>query len=198
MGNQICIFSKFNISKKYFWTFIRKFKRFPLKCSNFANFWSWMQHPRLKWNIGCRQTYIFQSVISELTLCGGGEGGRGGQQKYGILPLFGTYFSTTPLYLHTERFSLGTEEGIRKLYFDNKNWKNNEAHIPVEIRVLKTSFSKGRIWTVHSLSIQLIPDWIGDGRPRKWVLDDSSKKTDTNSGHIFLPYNPNSSSKRIS
>ena len=44
----------------------------------------------------------------------------GGQQKYEILPLFGTYFLTTPLYLHTERISLGTEEEIRKLYFDDK------------------------------------------------------------------------------
>ena len=68
------------------------------------------------------------------------------------------HFFTTPLFFHTERYNLGTEEGIRKFYFDNKNWKNNEARIPVEIRVLKTSFSKGRIWTVHSLSIQLIPD----------------------------------------
>ena len=31
------------------------------------------------------------------------------------------HFFTTPLYLHTERFSLGTIEGIRKLYFDGKN-----------------------------------------------------------------------------
>ena len=83
--------------------------------------------------------------------------GGGSQQKYGILPLFGTFFYYSPFF-HTERYNLGTEEGIRKFYFDNKNWKNNEARIPVEIRVLKTSFSKGRIWTVHSLSIQLIPD----------------------------------------
>ena len=45
-------------------------------------------------------------------------------------------FSTTPLYLHTERVSLGKEEGIRQLYFDGKNWKNNK------IMVVKTSFQK--------------------------------------------------------
>ena len=32
-----------------------------------------------------------------------------------------TLFSTTSLYLHTEWFSLGTKEGIRKLYFAGKN-----------------------------------------------------------------------------
>ena len=32
--------------------------------------------------------------------------------------------------------------GIRKLYFDNKNWKNNDAHISVEIQVLKTILQK--------------------------------------------------------
>ena len=60
------------------------------------------------------------------------------------------------IFLHTERFSLGTEEEIRKLYFDDKIWKNNKDHIPAEIRVLKASFSKDRFWTVHCLSIQLI------------------------------------------
>ena len=41
---------------------------------------------------------------------------------------------------HTERFSLRTEEGIRKFYFDDKNLKKNEAHVPVEIPVIKTNF----------------------------------------------------------
>ena len=50
-------------------------------------------------------------------------------------------FSTTSLDFYTEKFSLGTEEGIRKLYFDGINWKNNKAHIAVEIQVLKTSSS---------------------------------------------------------
>ena len=44
------------------------------------------------------------------------------------------------------------------------------------MQVLKTSFSKGTFWTVNSLSKQLKPDWIGEGRPRKWALYDSSKK----------------------
>ena len=117
VGHQIYIFSKFNISKKYFWTLIRKFKRFPLKCSKFANFLSLMQHPRLKWNIGCRQTYIFQSV-TELTVCvcGGGEVNKNMEFFH-----FLGHFFTTPLFFHTERYNLGTEEGIRKFYFDNKN-----------------------------------------------------------------------------
>ena len=62
---------------------------------------------------------------------------------------------------------------IWKLYFEDKIWKNNKGHIPVEIRVLKASFSKGRFWKVHFLSIQL-------------VLDYSSKKIDAMSGHLFF------------
>ena len=27
-----------------------------------------------------------------------------------------------------------------------------------------------------------------EGRPKEWVQDDSSKKTDATSGHLFLPY----------
>ena len=59
------------------------------------------------------------------------------------IALFGIFFSTTPIYLHTERFSLGTEEAIRKMYFDGKNSKNNKTKIPVEIQALKTCCSKG-------------------------------------------------------
>ena len=66
--------------------------------------------------------------------------GRGGQENYVILPLFETW--TTSLYLHTERFSLGKEEGIRKFYFDCKSLKNNEAHIHVEIQVKKKLFKR--------------------------------------------------------
>ena len=115
-----------------------------------------------------------------------------------LLILKKTSFSTTSLYLRTEWFSLGTKEGIRKLYFEGKNLENNEANTTVDMQVLKTSFSKGTFWTVNSLSLQLIPDWLGEGRPRKWVLDDSSKKTDATSGHLFLLYNPNSSFKQRS
>ena len=66
------IFFKFNISKKILFDLIDfqwKFKRIPLKCSKFANFLSWIQHPLLKCNIGCRQTHILKSVIPELTVC---------------------------------------------------------------------------------------------------------------------------------
>ena len=48
------------------WFWYGKLKRFPFECSNFANFWPWMKYTGLKWDIGCRKTHIFLSVISEL------------------------------------------------------------------------------------------------------------------------------------
>ena len=60
----------------------------------------------LKCDIGCKQTR-----------------GRGGKEIYGIPPFFGTFFLTSYLNLHTERLSLGTEEGIRIFYSDGKKLK---------------------------------------------------------------------------
>ena len=102
------------------------------------------------------ETHISQSVMSELTVCVWVWEGEGVNKSMELFHFLGHIYLRTPLYLHTERFSLETEEEIRKLYFDDKIWKNNKGHIPVEIRVLKASFSKGRFWTVHCLSIQLI------------------------------------------
>ena len=77
-------------------------------------------------------------------MCVSVRGVGGVNKSMEFFHFLGHIFFTTPLYLHTERFSLETEEEIRKLYFDNKIRKNNKGHIPVEIRVLKASLSKGR------------------------------------------------------
>ena len=53
---------------------------------------------------------------------------------------------------------LGTKEGIRKLYFDNKNWKNNKAHIPVKFWILRTSLKKQILniaFLIHTIDIWL-------------------------------------------
>ena len=115
------IFFKFNISKKILFDLIDfqwKFKRIPLKCSKFVKFLFWIQHPLLKCNIGCRQTHIFKSVISELTVCVGG-----GQQKYGILPIFGTYFfDYSPLFAYRKVY-FGDRRGDQKIVLWQQNLK---------------------------------------------------------------------------
>ena len=68
------------------------------------------------------QTHIYQSVISELTVCVCVcvcEAG-GGNKSMKFFHFLVHIFLITPLYLHTERFSLGKEEEIRKLFFDDK------------------------------------------------------------------------------
>ena len=65
------------------------------------------------------QTHIFQSVILELKVCVCVCWG-GVNKSMEFSNFLGHIFLTTPLYLHKEMFSLGTEEEIRKLYFDDK------------------------------------------------------------------------------
>ena len=157
---QIYISSKFNIWKNTFWLI----NRFSLE--NLGDFlWNAPNLPIFYFECsthghGCRQgrpTFSKVSYQSSLCLCvwvcmrGGGV-----NKSMKFFHFLGHIFLTIPLYLHTESFSLGTEEEIRKLYFDDKNWKNNMGHVHVEIRVLNKSFSKDRFWTVHSLSMQLI------------------------------------------
>ena len=104
VGYQIYIFSKFNIWKILLDSlieFIGKFRRFPLKCSNFANFLFWM-------DAGMADPHFPKCHIRAVCVWGGG-----GQQKYGISNFLGQIFLTAPLYLHTEMFSLGTEEEIK-------------------------------------------------------------------------------------
>ena len=56
-----------------------------------------------------------QSVC--VCVCDGREGVNKSMEFSNFL---GHIFFTTPLYLHTEMFSLGTEEEIRKLCFDDE------------------------------------------------------------------------------
>ena len=106
VGNQIYIFSKFNISKNYFCTFrfsMENLKDFLWNARNLPIFLSRMQHPQLKCNMQAHPH--FPKCLSECVWGGG-------------------LTKVRNFYLQTERFG-----------------------------------------TVHSLSIHLIPEWKGEGKP---------------------------------
>ena len=66
------------------------------------------------------------------------EGGVNKSMKFSNF--LGHIFLTTPLYLHTEMFSLGIEEEIRTLYFDDK--------IGMSVRRSSGRRSGGGVWAV--------------------------------------------------
>ena len=80
-------------------------------------------------------------LVTVLERARGGRSSNFQYSKFKIDHIF-LRLSVHRAFEHTERFSLRTEESIKKMYFDSNNLKYNKAHIHVKIRVLKTSFSK--------------------------------------------------------